>query len=166
MSTMVRATMRRSGSEIEIGSQDDPAFLGRLASRYAPDIIIDDGSHFADDVTFTFERLFPCLRPGGCYVMEDLHFHADFAHDRRAAPNSALPKSLIQEIGGKLMDFDRGGRDRGWRKYLAQSVDRIEIISKAALIWKVDRQVVDFDAIDASMKDVAGPGIGRTMRTF
>ena len=56
---------------VEIGSQEDPGFLADLVRRYPPRIIVDDGSHLAHHVIFTFETLFPALEPGGIYVIED-----------------------------------------------------------------------------------------------
>ena len=42
--------------------------------KYGPfDIIIDDGSHRNDDMVISFETLFPVLKCGGMYVVEDLH---------------------------------------------------------------------------------------------
>lgn len=37
------------------------------------DIIIDDGSHMQNDVINTFEFLFDKLKPGGVYIVEDMH---------------------------------------------------------------------------------------------
>jgi hypothetical protein len=37
------------------------------------DIIIDDGSHTSDDIVISFLNYFSKLRPGGLYVIEDLH---------------------------------------------------------------------------------------------
>jgi hypothetical protein len=59
--------------QIEIGRQEDPAFLSYLKSRYQPNIIIDDGSHIWEHQIATFEALYPTIRPGGMYVVEDLH---------------------------------------------------------------------------------------------
>jgi len=61
---------------VEIGSQADPAFLQQIGQKYRPQIIIDDGSHRADHIVFTFEKLFPLLEPDGYYCIEDVHFHA------------------------------------------------------------------------------------------
>ncbi|MFG2062577.1 class I SAM-dependent methyltransferase [Micromonospora sp. NPDC048871] len=55
------------------GSQADAGFLTELAGRIGPlDIVIDDGSHLSADVILSFQTLFPLLRPGGLYVIEDL----------------------------------------------------------------------------------------------
>lgn len=45
-----------------------------MAESDAPyDIIIDDGSHMVRHVIASFEALFPYLRRGGLYIIEDLH---------------------------------------------------------------------------------------------
>lgn len=57
-----------------LGSQNDLKFLESLNADYGPfDIIIDDGSHFNDDMKASFDLLFPLLKQGGIYVVEDLH---------------------------------------------------------------------------------------------
>ncbi|HEX6526857.1 MAG TPA: hypothetical protein VF070_43615 [Streptosporangiaceae bacterium] len=54
------------------GDQSDPEFLRRLGQEEGPfDIIIDDGSHINDHVRISFESLFPYVRAGGYYVIED-----------------------------------------------------------------------------------------------
>jgi 8-demethyl-8-alpha-L-rhamnosyltetracenomycin-C 2'-O-methyltransferase len=53
--------------------QSDPEELARVAARFGPfDIIVDDGSHISSHVITTFRALFPCLRPNGLYIIEDL----------------------------------------------------------------------------------------------
>ncbi|MFA1549864.1 hypothetical protein [Actinomadura chokoriensis] len=57
------------------GDQSDADFMRDLARRHGPfDVIIDDGSHRSDHVIGTFGTLFPFLRPGGYYVVEDTQF--------------------------------------------------------------------------------------------
>ncbi|MEU9336289.1 class I SAM-dependent methyltransferase [Streptomyces sp. NPDC048290] len=54
------------------GDQGDPAFLTGFAAEHGPfDIVVDDGSHFSEHVLTSFAALFPSLRPGGLYVVED-----------------------------------------------------------------------------------------------
>lgn len=61
---------------IHIGDQSERACLDRLCEIIPePDIIIDDGSHVADHQILTFETLFPRIRTGGCYVIEDIGVH-------------------------------------------------------------------------------------------
>ncbi|MFD9895425.1 class I SAM-dependent methyltransferase [Amycolatopsis sp. NPDC059027] len=53
--------------------QSDVDTLVALAERDGPyDIVIDDGSHQNEHVLITFAALFPYVRPGGFYVIEDL----------------------------------------------------------------------------------------------
>ncbi len=59
---------------IRIGSQDDPAFLGRILAEFGdPDIVIDDGSHQQAHVRASFDVLFPRVAKNGVYLVEDLH---------------------------------------------------------------------------------------------
>jgi hypothetical protein len=55
------------------GDQSDRAFLTEMAEAIGPfDVIVDDGSHVNEHVRASFETLFPYVRPGGYYVIEDL----------------------------------------------------------------------------------------------
>jgi hypothetical protein len=68
------AALRNEGREVYIGDQSDPAFLGQLASQCGPfDIVVDDGGHVADQQIMSFLSLFPALKDGGVYLVEDLH---------------------------------------------------------------------------------------------
>jgi hypothetical protein len=76
--------------DVEIGSQGDADFLNDLGKRRRPHILIDDGSHQADHIILSFRTLFPHLREGGIYVVEDLHFHSDpWAKERRGSSEVA-----------------------------------------------------------------------------
>ena len=58
---------------IEIGSQEDDAFLIDACSKYGPfDIIIDDGGHTAKQMIGSLRTLYPCVKQGGFYVIEDV----------------------------------------------------------------------------------------------
>lgn len=55
------------------GSQVDLKFLNEVKDDIGNlDIIIDDGSHINEHIIKTFEHLFPLLKKGGIYVVEDL----------------------------------------------------------------------------------------------
>lgn len=62
------------GTFVEIGDQSDPVFLKMLADKYGPfDVIIDDGGHKMDQQTISFENLWPAIKDGGHYLVEDTH---------------------------------------------------------------------------------------------
>lgn len=53
------------------------------------DFIIDDGSHMSPDVIATFQLLWPLVKPGGFYIIEDLH--VSYHRDWKGNPNPDLP---------------------------------------------------------------------------
>jgi SAM-dependent methyltransferase len=57
-----------------IGDQRDAARLAEVCAAYAPqglDIIIDDASHVGVWSLTSYRALFPFLKPGGLYIIED-----------------------------------------------------------------------------------------------
>lgn len=57
---------------VEIGSQDDPVFLSKVAEKHGPfDLIVDDGSHMNHHVIISFNSLIGSVKPEGVYVIED-----------------------------------------------------------------------------------------------
>ena len=62
-------------TKIFIGDQSDPTFWNKFNFEAgALDILIDDGSHDPAHQIFTFEEMFPRLKPGGVFICEDVHF--------------------------------------------------------------------------------------------
>jgi 8-demethyl-8-(2-methoxy-alpha-L-rhamnosyl)tetracenomycin-C 3'-O-methyltransferase len=56
------------------GSQADPAVLRQLWVENGEfDVVIDDASHKLGDMKPAFEELFPHVKSGGFYCLEDLH---------------------------------------------------------------------------------------------
>lgn len=60
--------------KVVIGSQVDEGCIEEVL-RFMPeiDILIDDGSHVQAHMIMSFIRLFPSIREGGVYVIEDTH---------------------------------------------------------------------------------------------
>jgi Methyltransferase domain len=99
------------GVEMHQGDQSDEEFLASLISNYGGfDIVIDDGSHIGRHVQTSFRVLFPALRPGGWYVIEDLETSYWESHEG-GAPGS--PGTAVDLVKG-LVDHtqsDSGTRD-------------------------------------------------------
>jgi hypothetical protein len=54
------------------GDQDDPPGLSLLGLRYGPfDLVIDDASHLPRQTYNTFQALWPWVKKGGWYCVED-----------------------------------------------------------------------------------------------
>ena len=67
-----KSQFEESRIKIFKGSQTDESCLNDIFFQIGePDIIIDDGSHINTQVIKTFEFLFPKLKTGGIYVVED-----------------------------------------------------------------------------------------------
>ena len=64
----------QGGVRVYIGSQEFPEVLRTIESERGPfDVVIDDGGHTMNQQIISFNTLFPLLREGGVYVIEDLH---------------------------------------------------------------------------------------------
>lgn len=101
------------------GDQGDDKFLKEVNDTYGPfDIIIDDGSHHNDDMKGSFEFLFPLLKAGGLYVVEDLHAcYWGLSHGTGEPVFIDMLKKLIDDVnsGGKsgVANIERD-REDGW----------------------------------------------------
>lgn len=60
--------------DIFIGNQQDTKFLDDVLAMIGPiDVLIDDGSHMGSDQITTFRHIFPKLKSGAYYIIEDTH---------------------------------------------------------------------------------------------
>ncbi|KAL6704219.1 hypothetical protein ACN47E_008476 [Coniothyrium glycines] len=68
-----KTALQQDRIRIYQGSQDDAKLLHEIHKQHGDfDIIIDDGSHLCPHVIASFKILFPLLKHGGIYVVEDL----------------------------------------------------------------------------------------------
>jgi 8-demethyl-8-alpha-L-rhamnosyltetracenomycin-C 2'-O-methyltransferase len=60
---------------IFIGDQNNPEHLEECIKTYGADydLIVDDGSHYGEHIVTSFKTLYPYLKEGGIYIIEDLH---------------------------------------------------------------------------------------------
>lgn len=63
-----------SQCRVEMVDQSDVAQLMRVATTHGPfDLVVDDGSHQWDHQITSLRTLYPFVKPGGYYVVEDIH---------------------------------------------------------------------------------------------
>lgn len=68
------ATRVDAPNQVRVGSQDDSDFLKRVVREMGGiDVVLDDGSHVGRHQAVSFSVLFPLLREGGLYIIEDMH---------------------------------------------------------------------------------------------
>src|SRR5262249_35514622 len=125
---------------VEIGSQADPGFLAHLTRTYRPDIIVDDGSHQADHMALTFERMFPALAPGGLYVIEDVYLHhGEFAERFNAGGQIAATERFAGLAGLVAAEHLEPDRDLTTR-YFFESIQSIEFVPGAIIVRKTKQE--------------------------
>ena len=94
---------------VRIGAQQDRRFLQGLIDEFgAPDIVLDDGSHFMSHIAATFQFLYPRVAKNGVYLVEDLHtaYWQEYEGGLRK-PDSfiEISKNLVDELNA---DYTRG----------------------------------------------------------
>jgi demethylmacrocin O-methyltransferase len=100
-----KSALQESRLQIFKGSQVDEKFLDNVITEIGtPDIIIDDGSHICEHIITTFKLLFPKLKDGGIYVIEDVgtSYWPDFGGDSDDLNNQSTAinyfKSLVDKV--------------------------------------------------------------------
>jgi len=64
--------------QVVIGNINSNETHGKISSlKNQFDILIDDGSHISSEIITSFIKYFPMVKPGGIYVIEDLHCSYD-----------------------------------------------------------------------------------------
>lgn len=83
------------------GSQVDKKFLETVVNETGqPDIIIDDGSHLNEHVIESFKLLFPKLKDGGVYAIEDIQtaYWEDFGGDSKNLNNPQTSMNFLKSL--------------------------------------------------------------------
>jgi demethylmacrocin O-methyltransferase len=107
------------------GSQTDAAILQAIERDAGGlDIVVDDGSHINEDVIASFNILFPLLRSGGLYVVEDTQ------------------TSYWPALGGSSVDPDSDRTIVGFFKGLIHGLNHNEIAGEHRPEMPYDEHVV------------------------
>ena len=80
-------------TSLHFANQEDPAELNHFIEQVGNDfdIIIDDGGHTMNQQITSFKILFPHLKSGGIYVIEDLHTSYPYGPNYALAYGSGNP---------------------------------------------------------------------------
>lgn len=121
------------------GSQVDKVFLEKMLQETGElDIIIDDGSHVNEHVIETFKILFPKLKHGGIYVVEDSqtsyhegYFGGDNKNFNNLKTSMGFFKSLVDGLNSE--DYGIEGYERN---YYDKNIISIHFYHSLIFIYK------------------------------
>jgi cephalosporin hydroxylase len=121
-------------NQVRIGSQADPDFLrGVVAEMGAPDIILDDGSHIGTHQIASFKALFPLLKDGGLYIIEDLHTSYWPAGYQGGLNRRGTAIEMVKSWIDQMHDWYH---DQAPAKYLRDSIAAIHIHDSIVVVEK------------------------------
>jgi len=109
------------------------------------DLVMDDASHFLDETTSSFNALFPFVRPGGAYVVEDwpwAHGKVGLADDEPAFYPEREPLTILL--------FQLILACPSTHSY----IDRVEIDRNSVTIWRGDG-TIDPEGFDITQCSLA-----------
>ena len=120
-----KSKLQENRIKIFKGSQIDQIFLGKITKKIKTlDIIIDDGSHLNEHVITSFKILFPKLKDGGIYVIEDTQ------------------TSYWEDFGGNSNDLTNSNTMMNFFKSLTDSLNNKEFIIKNYKQTYYDRKII------------------------
>lgn len=90
-------------------NQANREHLKTLVGEY--DLIVDDGSHHEEHQLLTFKYLFPSLRPGGFYIIEDVNFPEAVSHLIRHDHSIVLCRPHDSKESGQLILIRKNDAD-------------------------------------------------------
>jgi len=102
---------QQTGERIQIftGSQADSDVLARVIAASGPlDLVVDDGSHRVEDQLPSLTYLWPHVKPGGFYIVEDTHT----SYLESYGMGWRKTGSTIAELTGYVDDLHRAWHDQ------------------------------------------------------
>lgn len=96
-----KSALQENRIKIYQGSQVDAEFLKKITDEVGSfDIIIDDGSHLNEHIIGSFKILFPKLKDGGIYVVEDIQtsYWEDYGGDSKNLSNPDTAMNFMKSL--------------------------------------------------------------------
>jgi hypothetical protein len=87
-----------------LGNQADLVTLNALGSF---DVVVDDGGHHSFEQIASFETLFPRMRPGGWYFIEDLHCSYVESYQDDGPTAIGFLKTLFDDVNARYFPTPR-----------------------------------------------------------
>lgn len=136
--------------KVFIGDQADATFLKKVNEQTGPfDIVVDDGGHMMNQQLTSFKTLFPLLKDGGFYIIEDIHTSYWPRYFDGVAKTIDVLKGLIDGLNFWAMekiDIIEDGRAKALivkreRSYFDENILSIHFYNTLVLIEKGKNQI-------------------------
>ena len=129
---ILNRNLNLTNAEFLYGDVTDETFVDKLINKEDEfDIIIDDASHKSQDQINSFMFLFPYIKPGGYYIIEDLHT----SYQETYTPLDQIScidylKHLVDVINDQKYNNE-------FEKFIVSEIDSIIFIRSLAVIKRI-----------------------------
>ena len=101
------------------GDQNDPAFLSKVISEVGPfDVVLDDGCHDMIPQITSLECLWPAVKPGGLYIIEDMNTSYVPKHDGGLLKPGTTVEFLKKKLDDLIKDNVTHGEPKSDIEYM------------------------------------------------
>ena len=139
--------MEEDRVKVLIGDQADRKFLKSVRKQVGQiDILIEDGGHRMDQQIATFEELYPAIKEGGVFLIEDLHtsYWPEYGGGyKRPGTFTEYSKNLIDQINAWHSIYGSGLRVDEYTKSIKgiHVYDSIIVFEKGAVKKPTHQQI-------------------------
>lgn len=97
-----------------MGDQSNVQFLNKMKQDTGGnfDIIVDDGSHVPSHIKVSFENLWPVLKPGGMYIIEDIETSYWNKHATIYGYSFTNEESIVEYFKQRVDDINNEFRNK------------------------------------------------------
>ncbi|WP_165570478.1 glycosyltransferase 61 family protein [Aeromicrobium sp. IC_218] len=123
---------------VRVGNQGDRAFIQKLGTKYRPTVVVDDGSHRWQHQIDTLRDLWPAVRPGGMFIVEDIHtsFGEDYARTY-GTPDGETAYDFVAGLVRSLVAADRADPPADdFEAYFRNTVDSAVMLGRSVVLRK------------------------------
>lgn len=151
------------GIEVLIGDQGDPEFLESVAERVGPvDVVIDDGGHFSEQQITSFLYLFPSVKNGGLYLVEDVgtSYWSEFGGAFRKRHDDG---TSFVEFSKDLVDsVNRQAIDDAYAELLVANIYAVHYYEFMVMFEKreIEKAFTAFSPLESELNEAHGFGDG------
>lgn len=125
---------------IEVGDQGNEKFVRLLGKRYRPTVLIDDGSHRWEHQILSFRTLWPTVKPGGFFIVEDIH--TSFGDDYRPVYGREGTQDAYEYVADIVRGIVAGTRaDKPkdqFEQYCRETIESATFLKHSIVIRKRD----------------------------